>query len=41
MEDDVQEVDEVHEVVEGEPDDDGVVGDFGEGESEDDDPKIV
>ena len=38
MEDDVEEIDDVHEVVEGEPDDQGVPGDLCEAESEDDDP---
>jgi len=41
VENNVQEIDDVHEVVEGEPDDQGVPGDLGEAEPEDDDPEVV
>ena len=41
VEDDVQQVDEVHQVVEGEPDDDRLPRDLGEGEAEDDHPEVV
>jgi len=41
VEDDVQKVDDVHEVVEREPDEQSVQGDLSEAEPEDDDPEVV
>ena len=41
MEDDVQKVNDVHEVVEREPDEQSVQGDLSEAEPEDDDPEVV
>ena len=41
VEHNVQQVDEIHEVVEAEPDEDCVPGDLGEGEPEDDHPEVV
>ncbi len=41
MEDDVQEIDDIHEVVEGEPDDQRVPSDLCKAEPEDDDPEVV
>ncbi len=38
---DVEEVDEIHEVVQAEPDGQGLHGDLSEGEAEDDDPEVV
>jgi hypothetical protein len=41
MEDDVQQVNDVHEVIEREPDEQGVHGDLGEAEPKDDHPEVV
>ena len=41
MEDDIEQIDEIHEIVEAEPDDDSFPINLGEREAEDDHPKVV